>query len=327
MIVGALSLKREIRFRISGLVTAGLCQKTEKTFASVASHWNELNSDPCSALEVNISINHYPAVNLASRVNVLLETEPTPTWPLNGKLLDSTYLMRFAARSNESGVRCLPWFNEPSPGAFELPPLDARGSKFTMIAADKFSAVSGELYSLRRRLAREFHNQIDLFGPEWDFQLPRRLKRVIAETFIAIKAGAKLSLGHTFSYLANPVVSRGLINHKTDGYRLNRFALVIENSMELRTEKLYDALESGCVPVYVGPECEDGIPKDLYLHAEPSFENVALRMKAAREIDFQKWGARRLEWLESDHYKLSAEARFWTFLDKLAEEIEDATRT
>jgi hypothetical protein len=64
------------------------------------------------------------------------------------------------------------------------------------------------------------------------------------------------------------------------------------------SEKLFDALIAGCIPVYVGPSVIDyGIPGDLVIEVEPSVTSVATGIEAAKRIDFAAFQERLHSWL------------------------------
>ena len=83
-----------------------------------------------------------------------------------------------------------------------------------------------------------------------------------------------------------------------------RTALVIENSINYVSEKIFDAFLAGCIPVYVGPELDQyEIPKNLYIQAKPNYESVITAMSKAQEINFNKWINDLENWLRSDSCK------------------------
>jgi hypothetical protein len=149
------------------------------------------------------------------------------------------------------------------------------------------------------------------------------LKKLLGEVLIWLRSGQKISLFGILSYFVEKVHSRGEVKNKFDAYSLNSFALVIENSMELRTEKLYDAIEMGAIPVYVGPDCSDGIPKELFIRCGPNLNEIRAAMDAARKIDKSSWLEIRQKWIESDDFRQSDETRMKAFLDRVAIQVSE----
>lgn len=97
-------------------------------------------------------------------------------------------------------------------------------------SGNKFSTHAQELYSARRQTIRYFErryaDQFDLYGPGWD------------------RPGA----GET-SYPS----WRGTVAHKWQAYPNYRFGLTYENMRDEPgwiTEKVFDCMRAGCVPIY-----------------------------------------------------------------------------
>jgi hypothetical protein len=149
-------------------------------------------------------------------------------------------------RSHSYFPRCLTWnddiiddtryfkFRSPQPSEYpRLPPVPFDSRKLLVnITANKRSAHPLELYSARRRTIRYFDtecpDQFNLYGPGWDH----------------------LALGERkySSY-------RGLTDHKWRIYGQFRFGLCYENMRDVRgyvTEKIFDCIRSGVVPIYWG---------------------------------------------------------------------------
>ena len=86
-----------------------------------------------------------------------------------------------------------------------------------------------------------------------------------------------------------------------------RVAIVIENSQEYMSEKFFDALFSGCIPVYVGPNLEAfGIPSNLYIQADANSSSLSLAMDRAFEINYSAWMIRCQSFLANSETK-----QFW----------------
>lgn len=309
------------RIALSGLVDGTLCQKTRLTFEEVVNEWNSTIPDNSNHRTVRLSINHYTSKrSKGESEDFLLMVEPRVTWPRHSSALQAKYRGIFAANSESATVTCKPWLNEPLPDG-EIPrslPI-ALPELFTVIAANKMSAVPGELYSLRRRVADYAKDLTVIYGAGWDSNFFAKLKVALAEFAIAIAFSKSVSLrSFKLFFKANWTNYRGLAESKTFAYSKTKFALVIENSMELRTEKLFDAIEAGAFPVYVGPRCDDGIPETLFIHAEPTLEGIMEAMRAARQINFDDWWIRRLSWIDSPAHKTSSKDRFIQLLKELS---------
>jgi hypothetical protein len=77
-----------------------------------------------------------------------------------------------------------------------------------------------------------------------------------------------------------------------------KFALVIENSGDYMSEKLFDALFSGCLPIYVGAPVETyGIPKNLVIQAGPSIGEIRQGIIQAQNVDLDHFRVKLNEFL------------------------------
>jgi hypothetical protein len=68
----------------------------------------------------------------------------------------------------------------------------------------------------------------------------------------------------------------------------SKFSLVIENSNFVITEKIFDAIINGSVPIYIGPELSNfGIPKEVaieYNYKLSSFDEITSNMTDQQAI-------------------------------------------
>jgi hypothetical protein len=237
-------------------------------------------------------------------MRVLVRNEPKVVRPQNHKpsLLKEMDLIIDVGRPDGSGGTKVNW-----PQTWNLDHLEGtqslnspRSNSFAVINAHKLSFVPGELYSLRRHFVTQ-SAQIDTWGPNWDAAIWRRGVTAIKEFMIATRHGTGISLLAVKGWFDNPTSYRGLSSNKLETLGNYRYSLVIENSLEFMTEKLFDSLFAGTFPIYVGPDIElFGIPSFVALQASPSVDSVAKAMEAAKEVDLDSWRTKTLAWLKSE---------------------------
>ncbi len=137
-----------------------------------------------------------------------------------------------------------------------------------MIAGFKTSAHPNELYSERVRATRWFaENQPDdfeLHGFGWPGSFRPRFNRYL-ELLLA-----KARLNHFVDlFFPKNTVYRGPVKRKRDILSQFRFAICFENCLEEEgylTEKLFDCMGAGCVPVYRGARnIRSLVPDDCYI--------------------------------------------------------------
>ena len=130
-----------------------------------------------------------------------------------------------------------------------------RKNKFVIIQGNKFSARKGELYSLRRKVIQGLKEEIDLYGTNWNkgigFDWWHWSRSALNSNLKEISLNSISGLGrHYVNYF-------GETSHKRETMAGYRLAIVIENSSDFVSEKLFDAISAGCLVVYVGPSLEE----------------------------------------------------------------------
>jgi hypothetical protein len=161
-----------------------------------------------------------------------------------------------------------------------------RSSKVIMIAANKFSIQPAEMYSLRRDILsdKKIAHHIFLAGSGWNENAIqnkiRVLKRIIkSKKFFIDSKHIRNSNPNIINYL-------GIIDKKSEILQKYKIALVIENSLDYVSEKLFDALDSENVVLYVGGKLEEfNLPKDLAIQIPDQKDIVANKLKELIDLD------------------------------------------
>ena len=169
--------------------------------------------------------------------------------------------------------------------------LDLRAGRLhraVMINADKWSFAKGSLYGLRAKAAAELEC-LDVFGHGWGRRQSHRALNRVKDLIVAIRSGASISFKYLRYVLSLPTNFRGGTLDKVETMARYRVALVIENSQELITEKLFDAFFAGCFPVYVGPPLSKlGIPEHLAVQSSGTMDEIERSINVALNVDFQQ---------------------------------------
>jgi hypothetical protein len=226
---------------------------------------------------------------------ILVRVEPKPVLPqnYNNEFLASFNYIFDIGRPQSEFTSNFPW---PQKWRI-LNTSHIRDEKIAIVAGNKISLISGELYSLRREIARSIEN-IDLFGTQWNISYYRKVRILLSEIRKLIRAKEEISYSSTKYWFRKPDNWKGELRDKHQELSKYRYSVVIENSMEFLTEKLFDALFAGCIPIYVGPKVTYfGIPEDLLIQASPSFESINAAICSAKEIDYIEWSKKVEFWL------------------------------
>jgi len=189
-------------------------------------------------------------------------------------------------------------------------PLDA-----VAVMANKFSFQDGELYSLRRRAWRAIDQSnvsFCLFGREWGDSLGRTLGKLTVELGQTIRSGRTPTFAGQLPLRVPQLGSSRTIDTPHSGYQQARVAVVIENFPNRVTEKLYQAIESGCRVLYVGGKASflkeleplvhfaDPLPDSIMGTLHQMLETDTLQIRRnAQEQAFSLIGSRDLQMEES----------------------------
>ncbi len=192
--------------------------------------------------------------------------------------------------------------------------------RVALINANKFSFLPGELYSLRRLCASKIP-QIDTFGYDWDIGWRDTVQRLLFEFAKAVVSLRGLKLTQP-GLLKKPLSPKGPIANKLEVLGKYKVALVTENSAEYMSEKLFDALFAGCIPVYVGPDLSAwDIPEELYVRSNPDVQSVQAAIHEALSRDLIKHQEVCKQWLSAPRTKANWEYR--SVLARMFSEILD----
>lgn len=174
------------------------------------------------------------------------------------------------------------------------------GTGAVMVASNHLSFIKGELYSLRRICAFTIPN-LQIYGRGWNNGIKSRLRIVLInlrDLLVYRKQISIPSLKFWFKKYMNTVES------PSDKFAvLNRFRIcvVIENSQEFLSEKLFDAFFARCIPIYVGPEVLNfGIPQTLVIQCEPNVSSISEGIRKAEAMDYRSWLEDLNNWLDSE---------------------------
>ncbi len=233
---------------------------------------------------------------------ILIRNEPEIVWPLNYKKIAQKYFGVIVDLDRLSDGNSIS-LGHPQfwPAQIGIRELEFRNqSKAVFVFSNKLSFVKGELYSFRRECLVKIRN-LDHFGNSWDLSLSKRIKIIIGTLRIEITAR-----NYRFKYGAKHWFSKwhswlGPVPDKYGKYQDYKVALIVENSLDALTEKLFDAFFNCTIPVYVGPDLNSWkIPPKLAIQVNPNIEDVQRGISNAMTIDYEKWKCDLISWLEED---------------------------
>lgn len=209
---------------------------------------------------------------------------------------------------------------------FEIESWSLRKNALVLIAANKVSPTSKSNYRIRRYLAKNLSPKfLYVYGPLWQAPLITLIVHRCKVMAYAIRTGYFPNLKEIYGNLFtkySTFVGEPEDKHKV--IREFRYSLVIENTTDYCSEKIFDAMINGSIPIYLGPKnSQINLPSNLYLRCTGS----AHELKELVENFTEKKSADMLKSMKS--YLISDEfSKNWhsdKVYEKIAKEIKDLT--
>jgi hypothetical protein len=194
-------------------------------------------------------------------------------------------------------------------------------SKAVLINSNLLSLDINEMYSLRRDVCFN-SDYVDLYGYGWNMDLKSMLRVFIIELRKYVLRPQHIRLKGLKYYFRKQRNYKGSVENKIFTMEKYKIAIVIENTPNYVSEKLFDSLSAGCIPVYVGPDLiKYEIPSNLYIQAQPNNESILTSIEKAKKIDYAIWFKELENWFKSDDTKDNWSDE--TFLTRLKDLIEN----
>ena len=161
-------------------------------------------------------------------------------------------------------------------------------NNYVMFSSNKYAYSNDELYSKRFDIINWFENnyydEFDLFGNGWDKKL---------FTFKTAKFLNKLQYNSFFKYFRKKKFKsyKGFVDNKKEMLRKYKFSFCLENSIcnGYITEKIFDCLYAGVIPIYLGaPNIEDYVDKDCFIDMR-DFSNISSIYNYTTNLDHNEY--------------------------------------
>ena len=253
--------------------------------------------------------------------SLLICFEPLVVWPKNELMSKESYfsLVLRIGRSKMEHLNAYRWPQQWEAARFKVLNSHQRINRVVLINGNKLSLIKGEHYSLRRSCASKIE-KIDLYGTSWDLSFLTKLKCLFGALKICVGGRILPHISGLSGFFAGYPQWKGAPRDKLETMQRYRISLVIENSCEFLTEKLFDSLFAGCIPIYVGPDIGDfGIPRELVVQVEPNVDAIRKGIETASGLDYEKWRIACLEWLNLAEVQIqwSADSVYDEIIEKI----------
>lgn len=168
-----------------------------------------------------------------------------------------------------------------------------------MIAGNKSSNHPLELYSERLRaiewFEREHPNDFDLYGTGWDLH-----------TFVGFLRPLNRIAAFRRALCVQRPSYRGTVTSKFITYSMYRYAICYENIRDTPgyiTEKIFDCLFAGCVPIYLGASnIADYIPRDCFIDRNnfDSYDELYDFITGMNEITYKSYVEAAIDFINEE---------------------------
>lgn len=175
----------------------------------------------------------------------------------------------------------------------------------SMVVANKISPVRASNYSLRRTIAIENKNNfLHIYGKFWRSSLRHKVIYRLKVIFFNLKSNAPISIREIYGKLFTSFNwVKGEVINKYDVIQNSKFSLVIENSNDYVSEKLFDAILCESIPIYFGPDLSAvGLPQNIAIRMESLKNFSATTLESIDDESIRNYLEAGKEFLHSSNY-------------------------
>jgi hypothetical protein len=255
--------------------------------------------------DVSVSFNHdpkFPFPNCDFNVLILWEPSAVMPWQYSKANYNKFDLVIPMSKWRASALGINDYAFHP----FDYDHLTARSEdnfrtrKIVMINSAKFSAGRSSLYGLRRAISRKLYKSeidYDLYGSNWQMTRVMEIRKRLVALKNSVIARERIGIKELLSdFWYKYPEYKGWVDDKFELLSHYELSLVIENEADWVTEKVFDALYAGSVPIYVGPNLADYFPQlskcVVQVSARPEEIIEAIRGISQEEILEKRLAAR-----------------------------------
>ena len=201
--------------------------------------------------------------DLPGKKNILVILEPRSVNPFQyqQKNLKKFDLVVAGSKIRAKTLGLSDYINCPIKFLPGLKDINKKNLDYVILNANKFSANSHSLYGVRRKFSRYLFSSRQsyaLFGLDWHMSKKKEVRERIWAIRKEIMTFSKPDIKEACSdFLYKYPEYRGAPVNKQEILKDAKFAVIVENEGDYISEKVFDAIFSGCVPIYVGPNLSE----------------------------------------------------------------------
>ena len=213
-------------------------------------------------------------------------------------------------------------------GFFDFENWSQKIDKIVLIAANKVSPTAKSNYKIRRKISKQLSShEIDIYGDLWGSTLVRKFLYRVSVGLYALKVGFLPNIIELYGGFFSKYASfMGKPQNKHLIIQKYKFSLVIENSSNYCSEKIFDAIINGSIPIYIGPKnTEILLPNNLYYSCDGSVSEIREILSSIRENNVNDMLKSMKDFLQSKYF-----AENWSSDEvyvKIAKKIDNYWKT
>ena len=287
---------------------------------------------PDSNAELQINFNHPYRKNILHNsgnnkcIKILLQFEPDAVYPSQYKKKTEekyNFVIDVGGNLESSKKFHAPWPyavndnpSRPTPpdltisaqsissSNFDFTDWNERNHFLIAISANKVSPTFKSNYLLRKKLYSKLEDlQFKLYGEMWADSILKKIKYRISVLINSIWRSEFPNLLSIFTGVFIKINNyNGPIDNKHKILRNAKYSIVIENSSNKISEKLFDSLINGCIPIYVGPDLSSYGLKGLAIECPPDVDKILKTVSSLESIDAKKYLKRIKDFIYSDKF-------------------------
>ena len=193
-------------------------------------------------------------------------------------------------------------------GMFDFEVWNSKKDKIVLIAANKVSPTSKSNYKVRRTIAKKMHpSEIDIFGDLWESNLSKKIYHRLSVCLYSFRSGYIPNLIELYGALFTRY--KTVVGVTPDKHLVSqeyKYSLIIENSPDYCSEKLFDAVINGSIPIYVGPDNEKILlPKNLFYQSNGSIADIRSFIRSFNSKQAKDMLKSMENYMESEGFKNS----------------------
>jgi hypothetical protein len=143
---------------------------------------------------------------------------------------------------------------------------------FGMLSSNKYSFLKTSLYMKRKEIVKElsrYNHKVLIAGANWNRSKTWKLFEIIKTLMLEIKFISDLNLKYFINFpllIQSKYQYFGKATTPYSFYSKIHFVICVESDLLDFSEKLFEVIESGAIPLYIGPEIENfGIPSEAFV--------------------------------------------------------------